>query len=65
MFKRQTMYLGLKSFMIRSAKAIDRPLIILPLAQFFFAVLSGFLFPLGQGIRSFRALYAHFLILLI
>lgn len=34
MFKQQKQYLGLKSFMIRSAKAIDRFLIILTLAWF-------------------------------
>jgi hypothetical protein len=54
------MYMGLKSFMVRSAKAIDRLLIILPLAHFFFAFLSSFLLPLGQAIRRFRALLCTF-----
>lgn len=60
MFKQQKMYMGLKSFMVRSAKAIDRLLIILPLAHFFFAFLSSFLLPLGQAIRRFRALLCTF-----
>lgn len=49
-----------KFFMVRSAKAIDRLLIILPLARFLFAVLSGFLSPLGQVIRRFRTLLCTF-----
>ena len=60
MFKQQKMYMGLKSFMVRSAKAIDRLLIILPLAHFFFAFRSSFLLPLGQAIRRFRALLCTF-----
>ena len=44
----------------RSAKAIDRLLIILPLAHFFFAFRSSFLLPLGQAIRRFRALLCTF-----
>ena len=33
MFKQHKMYMGLKSFMVRSAKAIDRPFVILPLTE--------------------------------
>ncbi len=56
MFKQQKMYLGLKSFMIRSAKAIDRLLVILPLAHFFFIVLFDAMLSLSDAIRRFRAL---------
>ena len=52
--------MGLKSFMVRSAKAIDRLLIILPLAHFFFAVLFDTLLPLGDAIRRFRAVLCIF-----
>jgi len=38
MFKQQKMYLGLKSFMVRSAKAIDRLFVILPLALWSFLI---------------------------
>lgn len=55
MFKQQKMYMGLKSFMVRSAKAIDRLLVILPLAHFFFVVFLNTLLPLGHAIRRFRA----------
>lgn len=60
MFKQQKMYMGLKSFMVRSTKAIDRLLIIFPLAHFFFAVLFGTLLPLGDTIRRFRAVLCIF-----
>ena len=60
MFKQQKMYMGLKSLMVRSAKAIDRLLIILPLAHFFFAVLFDTLLPLGDAIRRFRAVLCIF-----
>lgn len=55
MFKQYKTYMGLKSFMVRSVKAIDRLLVILPLAHFFFAVLFDSLLPLGAAIRRFRA----------
>ncbi len=60
MFKQQKMYLGLKSFMIRSAKAIDRLLVILPLAHFFFIVLFDAMLSLSDAIRRFRALLCSF-----
>lgn len=46
--------------MVRSAKAIDRLLIILPLAHFFFLVLFDILLPLGDAIRRFRAVLCFF-----
>ena len=60
MFKLQKMYLGLKSLMVRSAKAIDRLLVILPLAHFFFVVLFHARLSLSDTIRRFRAVCAVF-----
>lgn len=54
MFKQHKMYMGLKSFMVRSSKAIDRLLIIFPLAHLFFVFLSDTPLPLSAGIRLFR-----------
>ena len=60
MFKQHKMYLGLKSFMVRSAKAIDRLLVLLTLAHFFFLSLSAFRVPLSTGIHLFRELLCIF-----
>ena len=60
MFKLQKMYMGLKSFMVRSARAIDRLLVILPLAHFFFIVLFEASRSLSAAIRRFRTLLCRF-----
>ena len=60
MFKQQKMYLGLKSFMVRSAIAIDRLFVILPLAHLFFIVLFDAALPLSAAIRRFRTLLGSF-----
>ena len=60
MFKQQKQYLGLKSFMIRSAKAIDRFLIILTLAWFWFTRKTELLLPFSVGIRRYRGLLSIF-----
>ena len=60
MFKQQKIYMGLKSFMVRSAKAIDRLFIILPLAHFFFMVLFDLSLSLSAAIRRFRSLLCSF-----
>ena len=60
MFKQHKMYMGLKSFMVRSAKAIDRLLIILPLAHFLLSVFFDSLLPLGLAIRHFRETLCSF-----
>lgn len=60
MFKQQKMYMGFKSFMVRSAKAIDRLFVILPLAHFFFMVLFNALLPLSAALRRFRAILCNF-----
>ena len=54
MFKQQKHYLGLRSFMLRTAKAIDRFLIILALACYFFICMGDKLLPLSSGIRRYR-----------
>jgi len=60
MFKQQKMYLGLKSFMVRSAKAIDRLFVILPLTNFFFIALFDASLSLSAAIRRFRAVLCCF-----
>lgn len=60
MFKQHKMYLGLKSLMVRSAKDIDRLLVILPLAHFFFLSLSAFHASLSTAMHLFRALLYSF-----
>lgn len=60
MFKQQKRYLGLKSFMIRSAKAIDRFLIILTLAWFWFTWETGAVLPFSVGIRRYRGALSIF-----
>ena len=60
MFKQQKMYMGLKSFMVRSSKAIDRLFVILPLAHFFFMLLFDALLPLSAALRRFRAILCCF-----
>ncbi len=60
MFKQQKMYMGLKSFMVRSTKAIDRLFVILPLAHFFFIVLFDASLSLATAIRRFRAVLCSF-----
>lgn len=55
MFKQQKHNLGLKSFMVRSAIAIDRFLIIMTIAYFCFTWISGDPVPVSAGIRHYRA----------
>lgn len=55
MFKLYKMYLGSQSFMVLTAKAIDRLLIIFPLAQLFFSIGTEFPSSVSPGIRLFRA----------
>ena len=60
MFKQHKMYLGLKSFMVRSAKAIDRLFVIFPLAHFFFLALCDAVFSLRSAIHCFRDILCNF-----
>ncbi len=54
MFKQQKRYLGLKSFMIRTAMAIDRFLIILTVAWFFLTCKDRVPQPLYVSARRYR-----------
>ena len=56
MFKQHKMYMGLKSFMVRSAKAIDRLFVIFSLAHFFLVAFLGPLLPLSAAILRFRTI---------
>ena len=59
-FRSHKRYLGLKSFMVRAAKAIDRLLLVLALAHFFFSCgLSSFL-PFHIGLRLCRTSFVKF-----
>lgn len=53
-FRSHKRYMGLKSFMVRTAKAFDRLLIILTLAHFFFSCALGHFLPIHSGIRLCR-----------
>ncbi|WP_298021191.1 transposase [uncultured Dysosmobacter sp.] len=55
MFRSQKRYMGFKSFMVRAAKAFDRLLTILCLAQFFFTCGLDSYLPFEASIRSCRA----------
>jgi len=58
LFKQHKIYMGFKSFMLRSAKAIDRLFVIfaLALAHFFFIIFFDVLLPLSAALYRFRAL---------
>jgi len=60
MFKQHKMYMGFKSFMLRSAKAIDRLFVILPLDHFFFIVFFDALLSLSAALCRIRALLYSF-----
>ena len=56
-FRSHKRYLGLKSFMVRAAKAMDRLLLILSVAHFFFSFGLGSVRPFHAGLRRCRALF--------
>ena len=56
-FRSHKRYLGLKSFMVRTAKAIDRLLLILSVAHFFFSCGLGLLLPFHSGLHRCRAVF--------
>ena len=60
LFRSHKRYLGLKSFMVRAAKAIDRLLLILSVAHFFFSCGLGSLLPFHAGLRRCRASFVKF-----
>ena len=57
LFHSHKRYTGLKSFMVRTAKAVDRLLLILALAHFFFSCGLGCFMPFHSGIRRCRAAF--------
>ena len=57
-FKQMKGYLGLDKFMIRSAKAIDRFLVITSLAHFFFVVADTLVSSFSHGIRNLRVYFS-------
>ena len=60
LFRSHKRYLGLKTFMVRAAKAIDRLLLILSLAHFFFSFGLGSVLPFHVGLRLCRAAFVNF-----
>ena len=54
MFRQQKRYMGFKTFMVRSTKAIDRLMLILTLAQFFFTCGFGDTMHFSQGLIACR-----------
>lgn len=56
-FRSHKRYLGLKSFMVRSAKAFDRLLLILSVAHFFFSCGLGSVLPFHLGLHRCRAVF--------
>ena len=60
LFRSHKRYLGLKSFMVRAAKAIDRLLLILAVAHFFFACGFASFLPFHIGLRLCRAAFVRF-----
>ena len=60
LFRSHKRYFGLKSFMVRAAKAIDRLLLILAVAHFFFSAGLGLMLPFPAGLRLCRASFVNF-----
>ena len=54
MFRQQKRYMGFKAFMVRSVKAIDRLMLILVLAQFFFTCGFGDTMHFSRGLIACR-----------
>jgi len=54
-FKQQKYYFGFDSYMVRSARAVDRLLLILSVAHFFCVAWRGFFFPFGDSVRLLRS----------
>lgn len=54
MFRQHKRYMGFKSYMVRSVIAIDRFMLILALAHFFFTCGLGVAMPFSQGMRDCR-----------
>jgi hypothetical protein len=59
LFRSHKSYMGLKSFMVRAAKALDRLLLVRVLAHFFFASALGHIVPFHIGIHLCRAAFVN------
>ena len=60
LFRSHKRYLGLKSFMVRAAKAFDRLLLVLAVAHFFFSCGLGSFLPFHVGLRRCRVAFVRF-----
>ena len=60
LFRSHKRYLGLKSFMVRAAKALDRLLLVLAVAHFFFSCGLGSFLSFHVGLRRCRAAFVRF-----
>lgn len=59
-FKQMKHYFGLDKFMIRSTKAIDRFLMILSLAHFFYVIVMAFASSFSVGVQNLRSYFVQF-----
>ena len=59
LFRVHKRYMGLKSFMVRAAKALDRLLLVLALAHFFFSCGLGHIVPFHIGLHLCRAAFVN------
>ena len=57
LFRSHKRYMGLKSFMVRAAKALDRLLLVLALAHFFFSCGFGHIVPFYTALHLCRAAF--------
>ncbi len=58
-FRSLKRHMGLKSFMVRAAKALDRFLLILAIAHFFFSCGLGTVCPFHMGVRFCRGAFVN------
>ena len=59
LFRSHKRYMGLKGFMVRAAKAIDRLLLVLALAHFFFSCGLGHIVPFHIGLHICRTAFVN------
>ena len=59
LFRAHKRYMGLKSFMVRAAKALDRLLLVLALAHFFFSCGLGHIVPFHIGLHLCRTAFVN------
>ena len=59
LFRAHKRYMGLKCFMVRAAKALDRLLLVLALAHFFFSCGLGHIVPFHIGLHLCRTAFVN------